>query len=206
MPRLRHLAYVWCAPQMVTVTSGPEGCIHPTSNGTTRPQPPGADINRQRRLLTALGAAVVLAAGIIIGATQLHGHQATQPVAYTNVSRNFKTCLLTTAANGEYATPIWAAIQSVTQRKPINVQHIIAPPGTIANLATYLNSLLALHCQLVITAGPDLVPALSVTATAHPHQSFANISTTGTNEPNIHDLSGATPDDINQLLDTVCRC
>ncbi|HEX5404805.1 MAG TPA: hypothetical protein VFX16_21160 [Pseudonocardiaceae bacterium] len=201
--KLRHLAYARSDP-LVTVT---QRLQLPHSNGTDRPQLPGADINRKKRFLAALSAAiVVLGAGLTIGITRLDGHHDTQHVAYTNISGNFKACLLTTTADTQQTAPTWSAIQSTARRRAINAQHLVAPPGTASSLVPYLNSLLSLNCQLIITAGADLVPALTTVAPLHPHQSFANISPTATDQPNIQDLTQAAASNVAQLLAKACQC
>ncbi|WP_236795282.1 hypothetical protein [Amycolatopsis sp. GM8] len=95
-----------------------------------------------------------------------------QAVVYTNVSANFKACLLSTTRDADDSEHVWPAIQAAGTRAAINAQHITAPAGTSDQLVPYLNSLISLHCGLIITAGTDLTqPALDVAKT-HPQQRF----------------------------------
>jgi basic membrane lipoprotein Med (substrate-binding protein (PBP1-ABC) superfamily) len=153
------------------------------------------------------GAAIVIIVAIITDVVVMANRSTpTQPVAYTNISRNFKACLLTTTADTTEATPDWVEVQAAAQNRPINAQHVVAPSGSTSELVPYLNSLLALHCQLIITAGPDLSAALGTVAKAHPQQQFANISQAATVSRNIHDLPNATPAAIADLVTTTCGC
>jgi hypothetical protein len=68
---------------------------------------------------------------------------------YTNISRNFKACLVSTSAQPE----VWQAIQAATGRSAINAQRLTAPVGTTEELRPYVNGLLALQCQLIVAAG-----------------------------------------------------
>jgi basic membrane lipoprotein Med (substrate-binding protein (PBP1-ABC) superfamily) len=166
---------------------------------------PGADINR-RRLWAALGTAAVIAAGVTIGLVLSHQDNSPQPVAYTNISRNFKACLLTTTADQTQTMQVWHAVQAAARHRPINAQHVLVTPGTTSAMVPYLNSLLSLHCGLIITAEPGITNALTTVAKDHPQQSFANLSGVTTNLANIQDLPDTSQTHVAKLLTSACQC
>jgi basic membrane lipoprotein Med (substrate-binding protein (PBP1-ABC) superfamily) len=160
-------------------------------------------VNRLRNLTRELrhhpktsisAAAALITAAVIIIVVAVSGSPApSQQIAYTNISRNFKACLLNTTTNVTTATATWQAIQKATTNTPINAQHITAPAGPTPTLVPYLNGLLALHCQLIVTTGDDLHDTLNAIATAHPQQAFLNISNAPTTLTNIHTIPTSTP-------------
>ncbi|HEV3358529.1 MAG TPA: hypothetical protein VG247_17165 [Pseudonocardiaceae bacterium] len=145
-----------------------------------------ASVTRHRALAAGITAAVFVATTISV-IVAWPNKPATQQVAYTNISRNYKTCLLTTTQNSFQAAPIWKAIRQATTHAPINAQQLTPPTGTTAQLVPYFNSLIALHCQLIVTTGTDLTDALATTATNNPDSHFVNIGT-AINQPNIHTI------------------
>lgn len=166
---------------------------------------PAAPRNR-RALGYAIAGAVVLIAAIVTIVIITSQPAPTRPAAYNNISRNFKTCLLTTTADTALTATDWAAIQTATQNRPINAQHLVAPTGPTETLIPYLNSLLALHCQLIISAGTDLTATLTTVAKNHPQQRFANISPIKTGLRNVRDLADDAPASITDLVTTACGC
>lgn len=168
----------------------------------TRSAPP----RHRRKIAYGIGAAVVLIAAITTAVIISSQPAAPQPVAYNNISRNFKTCLLTTNANTTLTASAWTAIQTAARNRPINAQHLVAPAGAIDTLIPYLNSLISLHCQLIITAGPDLTTTLTTVAKTYPHQQFANISPVTTNLANVRDLPDDAPASILNLVTSTCDC
>jgi hypothetical protein len=165
-----------------------------------------ATLRDRRKIVYGAVAAILVLSAIITGVILANQPAPTQPIAYTNISRNYKTCLLTTTANTTATAADWTAIQAAARNRPINAQHIVAPSGSSSDLVPYLNSLLALHCQLIITAGPDLPATLAQVAKTHPQQQFVNISQTATGLPNVQDLPNSTPTTITNLVTTACRC
>ena len=110
----------------------------------------------------ALGAV----AGILIGVLG----NTSKAVAYTNISRNYRVCLLTTTNGSKDDARVWQTIQNAAKNAPINAQHITAPDGSAEQLQPYVNSLVAMKCQLIITpgeklAGPATTAARSATQT-----------------------------------------
>ncbi|QRP49087.1 hypothetical protein [Amycolatopsis sp. FDAARGOS 1241] len=116
--------------------------------------------------------AVVFVGAVIAGIVLLTSGPAPQAIAYANVSRNYRVCLLSTTKDTAETNQIWPAVQAATTRAPINAEHVTAPAGTPAQLTPYLNSLLSLHCGLIIGAGPDLAAPISTVAKSHPNQHF----------------------------------
>lgn len=156
-------------------------------------------LRKRWRLLTALVAGVVIAA--VAAVLVFTGSPPPQHVAYTNISRNFKTCLLSTTDDPTDATRTWQAIQAATKHAAINAQHITAPAGPTTQLLPYANSLVALHCQLIVTTGDTLHDTLITTAQHNPHLHFLNIGTT-TSLPNVHTIptTDTNPTDITHYI------
>jgi basic membrane lipoprotein Med (substrate-binding protein (PBP1-ABC) superfamily) len=115
---------------------------------------------------------VVIVGAAITAVVLLTSGPAPQAIAYANVSRNYRVCLLSTTKDAAETDRIWPAVQAATTRAPINAEHVTAPAGTPDQLTPYLNSLLSLHCGLIIGAGPDLVAPISTAAKRHPNQHF----------------------------------
>ncbi|WP_329072599.1 hypothetical protein [Amycolatopsis sp. NBC_01480] len=126
-------------------------------------------------LITAIVAAVVV----------LTPSPEPEAVAYANVSRNYRVCMLSTTTDAVQADRLWPAVQAATTRTPINAERVTAPTGTSDQLTPYLNSLIAQHCRLIVAPGPDLAAPAATAAQAHPDQHFltsaqptaANVST-----------------------------
>jgi hypothetical protein len=154
----------------------------------------------RHRVRTAGITAAVLAIAAVVVIVSWPNSATTTPIAYTNISRNYKTCLITTTGDATQAAPMWKAIQTATTRAPINAQQLIPPTGTTAELLPYFNSLLALHCQLVVAAGPDLTDALTATATANPRVHFLDVGATNVSKPNVHHIAQADPNAITSYV------
>jgi hypothetical protein len=145
-------------------------------------------------------------AGIVIIAIHSSSPQTASPVAYTNISRNFKVCLLATTKEAATTTPDWVAIQKTARHKNINAQRIVAPNGPTKVLLPYLNSLIALQCGLIVTAEPNLTDALVTIAGQHLHTMFANISQDPTSRTNIKDMTDNSNQSISDLITNSCQC
>jgi basic membrane lipoprotein Med (substrate-binding protein (PBP1-ABC) superfamily) len=128
------------------------------------------------------------------------------PIVYANVSRNYKACLITTTQDAAQAAPVWKAIQSAAIHAPINAQQIIPPTGTTDQLIPYFNSLIALHCQLIVTTGTDLTDALTTIATQNPRVRFLKIGA-AISQPNIHTIPTplTNPDSITAYVVSATR-
>lgn len=133
---------------------------------------------------------VLLAAVTATLITLVEVHKPTPAVTYTNLSRNFRVCLLTTTNGAAENAPVWTAIQTATTQAPINAQHITAPTGTPDQLAPYLNSLIAMKCGLIVTAGNDLADTTTNTARSNPTQRFLT-STNSAGLPNVDTIPAA---------------
>jgi len=97
------------------------------------------------------------------------------PLARTDISSKFKVCLLDVAQGGSDAKIVWNAVRSAAEEAPINAQHLTVPAGSNVDPAPYLNSLIELHCHLVIISGVELGEALKAAAANHPDARFLSI-------------------------------
>lgn len=127
-------------------------------------------------------------------------------LVHQRLSRNFKACVLTTTADVTHTSPLWATVQEAARNRPINAQHVVAPAGPTDGLIPYLNSLVALQCQLIITGGSDVAGALPTVAKANANLIFVNVSPAGTNLSNVHDLPNGGAVDIGRIITWACRC
>lgn len=124
------------------------------------------------KITTPIGVATVGAAVAVIILTTSSEPPA---VAYANVSRNFRVCMLTTTKDTADANRAWPAIQAASAHAPVNAERVTAPAGTDTQLAPYVNSLIALHCGLIIGAGHDLTTPLTSAAKSHTNQHFLTL-------------------------------
>lgn len=95
-----------------------------------------------------------------------------EAITYTDLSRNFRVCLLSTTRDAADVNRLWPAVQAASRKVAINAEHVTAPAGTNDELVPYLNSLIAIHCGLIITAGHDLTEPTIAVAKTHPQQHF----------------------------------
>jgi basic membrane lipoprotein Med (substrate-binding protein (PBP1-ABC) superfamily) len=130
----------------------------------------------RRAALAGVLSIVVALAGLVVWLSQ-SGPAPVKPF-YANISRNFKVCFLTTADTTDSGL-YWSAVQAARTHAAINAQRIVAPPSTIGDLTPYLNSFIAQHCGLIVTAGSPLHQAVTTVARTQPHQQFLDIG--GTN-------------------------
>lgn len=122
------------------------------------------------KITTIVG--VVVLAGAAAAAVWLLPEGSAPAVAYTNVSTNYRVCLLSTTGDTDDTGRVWPAIQAASTRAAINAQHITAPAGRDEQLVPYVNSLISLHCGLIITVGTDLTQPTVDVAKTHPQQRF----------------------------------
>jgi basic membrane lipoprotein Med (substrate-binding protein (PBP1-ABC) superfamily) len=134
--------------------------------------------------ITALGVAGAGAAALIIG---FGGHP--QALTVTDISQNFKVCMLATGNSAApVASPAWTAVSDAArQTKAINAEQLTAPAGPARQQIPYLNSLVSLRCRLIVVVGPGLRDALAAVAKANPAQRFLSYGT-GALLPNIHQV------------------
>jgi hypothetical protein len=142
---------------------------------------PGGNVNGTRQAFTSLWknkkitipTGVVLIAGIVVSVVfLLTSTSGPKPITYANLSPNFRVCLLSTTNDAADAGRLWPAVQAATGKAAINAEHITAPAGTSDTLVPYLNSLIAMHCGLIISAGEDLTQPTITVAKTHPQQHF----------------------------------
>jgi basic membrane lipoprotein Med (substrate-binding protein (PBP1-ABC) superfamily) len=150
-----------------------------------------ASKTRNQRISLALAApAIALVAVVVVVVLSSNDTPEPQRVVYSNVSQNFKVCLLSGDHDTAEAERVWPAVQQATTHAAINAQHVVATGQTADQLLPYLNSLIAMKCGLIITTGADLSAAAATAAQAHPQQHF--ITTTPTKRlPNLGALPAA---------------
>jgi basic membrane lipoprotein Med (substrate-binding protein (PBP1-ABC) superfamily) len=142
--------------------------------------------NKKTTLIATSSVVAVAIAGVLL---DLLASPSPHSITYTNISQNFRVCLLTTTPDPHNTADVWPAVQSATTEAAINAQRISAPAGTPDQLAPYLNSLIAMKCGLIITTGSDLIEPTITVAKTHPHQHFLT-TTAGTGLANV----GTLPD------------
>lgn len=152
----------------------------------------GAEAVRRTRRLRAALIAVVAAGAVaaaIVGLVAWFGGTPAQPVAVTDLSQNFKVCMLATGSGAAPApSPAWTAIgAAVRQMKAVNAEQLTVPRGPARQQVPYLNSLISLRCRLIVVVGPELRDALTVVAKANPAQRFLSYGA-GAPLPNIHQV------------------
>jgi basic membrane lipoprotein Med (substrate-binding protein (PBP1-ABC) superfamily) len=146
----------------------------------------GLLLERPRIVVTvAVGSLILVAAAVWIFI--LADSSDRPPVAAPDVSKNFKVCQLDTQSSAE-ATTVWRAVQAAAGKAPINAQRLTLPATADEDPIPYFNSLLALHCQLVVTVGTGLSAATQTVAANKPQQNFLNIGTP-TNLANVRTIA-----------------
>lgn len=145
-----------------------------------------AMLREHRWIAIGGGTAVIVAAVLVIVFVVGGGGQ--QPIHYANYSRNFKVCLLDQTHDDADAAMVWKAVQTAKASAPINAQQMTVPTGKRIDPAPYLNGLIALRCELIITNGPGLADAVRAGATAHPGTNFVTVGDPVA-LPNVHAVS-----------------
>ena len=147
-----------------------------------------AVLRRHFRLTVGAAAALVVAVVTVLVVFVFTSGPA--PSAQPDISSNFKVCLLDSAQGEGDAKIVWNGVQSATKKVPINAQQLTVPAGSGVDPAPYLNSLVQLHCQLVITSGVELADALKAAATNNPDIRFLHIGDP-VDLPNVRTVQGA---------------
>lgn len=147
-------------------------------------------------VLVAAGAAAAIITAILLASG---GQTVTQHVSYTNVSRNFKVCLLTTGSPDPATTAAWQAIETARIRADVNAQHIVAPQGDGTDVEPYVNSLIALKCEIIVTDEPPLDSVVRIVAQANPTQRFIHIGA-GLHLPNV---TSVPADEATRITDII---
>jgi hypothetical protein len=155
-------------------------------------------VGRHRVIAAGVGAIVI---AILVAILVWPSNPPSPPVAYTNISRNYKTCLLSTTQDAAESAPVWKAIQDATAHAPVNAQQLTPPVGNTDQLTPYFNSLIALRCQLIVSVGDDLADALVITAASNPRLHFLNIGSP-THQANIHTIPTplTKPDSVTEYV------
>jgi basic membrane lipoprotein Med (substrate-binding protein (PBP1-ABC) superfamily) len=159
---------------------------------------------RRHRATTAVAVGAFSAAAIAAAFLLASAGRSGQPArpSYANISRNFHLCLFTTTRDSAARGAAWGAVQQAKQKTAINAQQLTPPPGSASQLVPYLDSLVSLHCQLIITAGEDVQTATAEVATKDPQQPFVDIGGTGSlpNVTNIATLNATMSTTLQQLI------
>src|SRR5258708_457787 len=101
---------------------------------------------RSRHSRSALITAVALSgAGSAALIISFSGHR--QALTVTDISRNFKVCMLATARATPVTGSAWTAIGDAARRRAaINAEQLTAPISPASQQIPYLNSLISLRC------------------------------------------------------------
>lgn len=107
-------------------------------------------------------------------------------------------CLLTPAAGvaDPQAAPVWAGMQQASLATRGKVQYLeVDGPQTSAQAATFLATLAAGSCDLVLTAGKSQNDALTTSASSYPNVSFVLVGT-GSVAKNVSVIDANSPDEV----------
>ena len=113
-----------------------------------------------------------------------------------NVSRNFRACLLTATADttdAQTTQAVWAGLQQVAAAGHVNAER---QPMTITDPARtlpYFNGLVQQRCDVIVSVGSAMAPAVQAAAAANGHQRFLIVGATSANH-NVTSLPTLTPD------------
>jgi hypothetical protein len=129
--------------------------------------------------------AIVAVVGLVAGC----GRRSSSSVAVTDLSRNFKVCMLATSRTAPSVSgPAWNAIRDASERTAaVNAEQLTAPAGPPSGQVPYFGSLVSLKCRLIVVAGPELRAALTTAAKGNPAQQFLSYGA-GAAGPNIRQV------------------
>ena len=133
-------------------------------------------ISRVRRYWW-VGAAVVVAAGIVLGVmlSRISHSARALPPPRARVYSAFDACLLTDSGGvtGAQAAPVWAGMQAASLKTSGKVSYLaVAGPDTPANAVSYVNTLVQRRCDLVLAVGPSEASAARDQAAVFPKTAF----------------------------------
>jgi hypothetical protein len=149
---------------------------------------------RRRWWIAGALTVVLLAAGLLTWV--LWPEPETDPRARVYTEAN--ACLLTPAdgVTGKDAAPVWAGMQQASLATRGKVQFLeVDGPQTAQNAATYLATLVAGKCDLVLAAGPGPNAAVAATASDHPDVPFVVVGQ-GSTSGNVSVVPSASPDRV----------
>ena len=135
------------------------------------------------------GAAVLVAAGIVLGVTLSRLSQPARalPPPRARVYTAFDACLLTDSGGvtGSQAAPVWAGMQAASLQTSGKVSYLaVAGPDTAANAVSFVNTLVQRRCDLVLAVGPSEVLAAREQATSFPNVAFVVVDS-GASKGNV---------------------
>ncbi|MFR9799521.1 hypothetical protein ACL02U_27050 [Streptomyces sp. MS06] len=129
-----------------------------------------------RRLSAIAGTLAVTGLLAWLTVTLLAGPHIPKVVA-SNVSQNFRACLINDQRDATMAQPVWSALQQSASGSDVNAQRIEVPQSDQSASLPYVNSLVQRKCGLIIAVGPNLHSAVVSAARHNPHQNFISIGT-----------------------------
>ncbi|MFI9276045.1 hypothetical protein ACIGXM_35975 [Kitasatospora sp. NPDC052896] len=122
----------------------------------------------------------------------------TSPIAVHDVSRHASACLASDAATTERSADVsstWAAMQNANPDHSKNIRETITPADDPHQAQPYLASLIAQHCDVIITVGPTFGRAIPLLGKANSADQFVAVDSSLTAPPpNTKLLSGSTAD------------
>lgn len=152
-----------------------------------------------RRRLAAAGGIVAVG---VLGALLWHSPEPSQvPPTRAREYTSFDACLLTGAAGitSTAAAPVWSGMREASATTSARISYLAATgPDTTANVTTFLNSLLARRCELILAAGATEVAAVHSRAAAAPGTRFVVVGAgaAGTMPGNVTSIAAAPPDRV----------
>ncbi|WP_436521518.1 hypothetical protein [Actinoplanes sp. HUAS TT8] len=158
---------------------------------------------RRFAALIAGGVLAALAAGIVTWV--LWPEPEPRQREYTDAT----ACLLTDeqGITGPQASPVWSVMSETSAATLVRVQYLsVIGPQDAGNAGTYLASLAAGRCSIVVAVGDAQVAAVAPTAKTFPAVSFVSVGggTAGDNVTVVPDSSADTlRDEIKRLVESL---
>jgi len=169
--------------------------------GAARARPVAVGSRRRRPWLIGGALVFVLVAVGLTWGLWPEGSPDPRARVYTEAT----ACLLTPAGGvvDKYAAPVWAGMQQASLATHGKVQYLeVDGPQTGENAKTYLATLIAGKCDLVLTAGEAPNAALAGSAVAYPKLRFVLVGK-GQAQGNVSVLDAAEPSQVTERVRTV---
>lgn len=148
---------------------------------------------RRGRLAAAAGVTACVAAGAAIG-LYVAGQGTPKAVAYANVSRNTRVCLMaeaTDTVDAQTTAATWAGLQKAASSGHANAERLILAGTTPAATAPYFNGAVQQHCALIVAVGGDVAAAVDSAASSDARQQFLLVGAAST-RPNVRTIPSGT--------------
>lgn len=156
---------------------------------------PGLGFLRTRRGQLATGIAALCVVGAVVGIVVTSGGGSTKTAAVSNVSRNYRVCLMNDAsdtADASTAQAAWAGLQKAAASGHVNAERLLLGGTTSEVAAPYLNGAVQQHCGLIVAVGGDMASAIDRSATSDTHQEFLLVGGSST-RANVRTIAAADP-------------